>query len=113
MMLQQPEPDDYVIGTGEAHSVREFATIAFRTAGYEIIWEGKGLNERGIDAKTGKTLVVVSQKYFRPAEVHHLLADPTKAREKLGWKPQVSFEQLVEMMVRADIMRYEKLLGKK
>ncbi|MCD6531982.1 GDP-mannose 4,6-dehydratase [bacterium] len=113
MMLQQPEPDDYVIGTGQAHSVREFATIAFRTAGYEIIWEGEGLNERGIDAETGKTLVVVSRRYFRPAEVHHLLADPTKAREKLGWEPQVSFEQLVEMMVRADIMRYEKLLGKK
>ena len=112
-MLQQPEPEDYVIGTGEAHSVREFATIAFRTAGYEITWEGEGLNERGIDAKTGKTLVVVSQKYFRPAEVHHLLADPTKARKKLGWEPQVSFEQLVEMMVKADIMRYEKLLGKK
>ncbi len=112
-MLQQPEPEDYVIGTGEAHSVREFATIAFRTAGYEIIWEGEGLNERGIDAETGKTLVVVSQKYFRPAEVHHLLADPTKARKKLGWNPQVSFEQLVEMMVKADIMRYEKLLGKK
>ncbi len=113
MMLQQPEPDDYVIGTGEAHSVREFATIAFRTAGYEIIWEGEGLNERGIDAETGKTLVVVSQKYFRPAEVHHLLADPTKAKQKLGWEPQVTFEQLVEMMVEADIARYEKILGKK
>ncbi len=112
MMLQQEQPDDYVIGTGKAHSVREFTTIAFNNAGFDIQWEGENLNERGIDKKTGKTIVVVSKKYFRPAEVNHLLADPGKAREKLGWKPQVSFEELIAMMVETDIKLCEKIANK-
>jgi len=107
LMLQQKDPDDYVIGTGIAHSVREFVKVAFNTAGFDIEWEGDCLNERGIDSKTGRVLVIVSKKFFRPAEVHHLLANPAKANEKLGWKPTVSFEQLVEMMVAADIKRHE------
>ncbi|RKZ26105.1 GDP-mannose 4,6-dehydratase, partial [bacterium] len=99
------------IGTGEAHSVREFATIAFKEAGFDIEWEGEGMDERGIDRKTGKTLVIVSKKFFRPAEVNHLLADPSKAMAKLGWKPRVSFQQLVSMMVKADIERCEKIIS--
>jgi len=111
LMLQQDEPEDFVIGTGEAHSVREFATIAFKEAGFDIEWEGEGMDERGIDRKTGKTLVIVSKKFFRPAEVNHLLADPSKAMAKLGWKPRVSFQQLVSMMVKADIERCEKIIS--
>ena len=109
LMLQQDKADDYVIGTGEAHSVREFVDLAFKNAGFEIRWNGEDLNERGIDKKSGKTLVKVSKKFFRPAEVNHLLANPAKAYEKLGWQPEVSFDKLVQMMVDGDIKRYEKL----
>ena len=109
MMLQQDEAEDYVIGTGEAHSVREFVDLALKYAGFNIRWEGEGLNEHCIDKNSGKTIVRVSKEFFRPAEVNHLLADPKKAREKLGWQPKVSFDNLVQMMVDADIKRYEKL----
>ncbi len=109
MMLQQDEADDYVIGTGEAHSVREFVDLALKYAGFDIQWEGEGLNEHCIDKNSGKTIVRVSKEFFRPAEVNHLLANPKKAREKLGWQPKVSFDNLVQMMVDADIKRYEKL----
>ncbi len=109
LMLQQEKPEDFVIGTGKAHSVRDFATISFNAAGFDIQWEGEEMNERGIDVRTGKTLVVVSEKFFRPAEVHHLLANPQKAKDKLGWEPELSFEQLVQMMVEADLKRYEKI----
>lgn len=108
LMLQQDKPDDYVIATGVAHSVREFAELAFKVVGINIRWEGKGLEEKGIDAKTGKVLIRVDPQLFRPAEVHLLLGDASKAREVLGWKPEVSFEQLVQMMVESDLKQLEK-----
>lgn len=108
LILQQPEPDDYVIATGEYHTVREFATLAFARAGIELQWQGSGLDEKGVDVATGRVLVEVDPRFFRPAEVEQLLGDPTKAREKLGWNPtKTSFEELVNRMVDADI----KLIG--
>ena len=104
LILQQPEPDDYVIATGEYHSVREFATLAFRRAGIELRWEGEGLNEKGIDTATGRVLVEVDPRFFRPSEVEELLGNPTKAREELGWNPRkTSFEELVARMVDYDV----------
>ncbi|MBW8886623.1 MAG: GDP-mannose 4,6-dehydratase [Fibrobacteres bacterium] len=103
MMLQQPEPDDYVAATGEMHTIREFIEKAAPYAGYEIAWDGEGVNEVGRDRKTGKVLIEVDPKFFRPAEVEQLLGDPTKAMTKLGWKPKVKFEQLVEIMMKADL----------
>lgn len=103
MMLQQQRPDDYVLATGETHTVREFATLAFKYAGMEIEWIGDGINEKGIDKQTGKELVVIDPKYFRPTEVELLLGDYTKAKENLGWNPEVTFEQLVKIMVETDI----------
>ncbi len=108
LILQQPEPDDYVTATGEYHTVREFATLAFARAGIELQWQGSGLDEKGVDAATGRVLVEVDPRFFRPAEVEQLLGDPSKAREKLGWNPtKTSFEELVNRMVDADI----KLIG--
>ncbi len=104
LILQQDEPGDYVIATGEYHSVREFATLAFANVGINLIWEGKGLNEKGIDSATGRILVEVDPRFFRPAEVDQLLGDPTKARSRLGWNPtKTPFEQLVKIMVDADV----------
>ena len=109
-MLQHETPEDFVIATGEYHSVREFCTLAFREAGIELRWEGQGIEEKGIDVQTGRTLVEVDPKYFRPAEVEQLLGDPTKAKTLLGWNPQqTSFEELVRIMVRHD-MRFVKKL---
>jgi GDPmannose 4,6-dehydratase len=102
LMLQQDQPDDYVIATGETHSVREFVEHAFKYAGFNLIWTGEGLAEKGIDADTGKELISINSKYFRPSEVDLLLGDPSKAKSKLGWVQKVSFEQLVEMMVDSD-----------
>ena len=104
LMLQQDQPDDFVIATGESHSVREFCTLAFKEAGIELRWEGACVDEKGIDVKTGKVLVEVDPKYFRPAEVEQLLGDPTKARTVLGWNPhKTSFEELVRIMVQHDM----------
>ena len=104
LMLQQPEADDYVVATGEYHTVHEFCTLAFQYAGINLQWQGEGVDEKGIDTATGRVLVEVDPKYFRPTEVEQLLGDPTKAREKLGWNPrQTSFEQLVKLMVDADM----------
>ncbi|MCJ7547014.1 MAG: GDP-mannose 4,6-dehydratase [Deltaproteobacteria bacterium] len=108
LMLQLEKPDDYVIASGETHSVREFAELAFKTAGFDVAWEGKGVKERGIDKKTGKTLVEVSSEFFRPAEVDILMGDYAKARERLGWQPKTKFQDLVSIMVEADIKRIEK-----
>lgn len=109
-ILQQDKPDDYVIATGEQHSVREFATLAFHYVGIEIEWQGKGIEEKGIDKATGRVLVEVDPKYFRPAEVETLLGDPTKARTGLGWNPRAtSFEQLVKRMVEHDTKFAHKL----
>src|SRR5574344_739775 len=104
LMLQQPQPDDYVIATGENHTVREFTELAFRRAGIELRWEGEGLHEKGIDSKTGRELVLVDRRFFRPSEVDQLLGDPTKARTVLGWNThKTSFEELVNIMVDHDL----------
>ena len=110
LMLQHETPEDFVIATGQYHTVREFCTLAFREVGIDLVWEGVGVNERGIDVKTGKSLVEVDPKYFRPTEVDQLLGDPTKARTLLGWNPQkTSFEDLVKIMVRHDMKFVKKL----
>ena len=98
LMLQQDEPDDYVIATGEQHSVREFVDIAAPFFGLNIEWKGEGIEEEGVDKITGRSIIKVSDKYFRPTEVDSLLGDASKAKEKLGWEPKITFEQLVEDM---------------
>ena len=104
LMLQHDTPEDFVIATGEQHSVREFTERAFHEVGIDLRWEGEGIEERGIDVATGRVLVEVDPKYFRPAEVETLLGDPTKAKELLGWNPsKTSFEELVRIMVRHDV----------
>lgn len=103
LMLQQQKPDDYVIATGETHTVREFCELAFKNAGFDLKWEGQGINEKGIDSKTGKELINISSKFFRPTEVDLLLGDPSKAKAELNWNQRISFEQLVKMMVENDI----------
>ena len=121
LILQQDTPDDYVIATGQYHTVREFCTLAFKEVGIELRWEGEGVNEKGICVKTlnpqlsalnleGKVLVEVDPKYFRPAEVEQLLGDPSKAKNVLGWNPQkTSFEELVRIMVQHDMKKVKKL----
>ena len=114
LMLQQDSPEDYVIATGEYHTVREFTTLAFARAGINLAWSGEGLDEKGIDTATGKILVEVDPKYFRPAEVEQLLGDPTKAKEQLGWNPrQTSFERLVEIMVDHDMAEIKDQIDSK
>ncbi len=104
LILQQEKPDDFVIATGEMHTVREFCTLSFKYAGIDLRWEGSGIEEKGIDEKTGKVLVEVDPKYFRPAEVDQLLGDPSKAKNQLGWNPRTtSFEDLVKIMVEYDL----------
>lgn len=103
LMLTGDTPDDYVLASGEDHSVREFAEIAFEKVGFSIRWEGKGIDERGIDQKTGRVLISIDPRFFRPAEVDLLRGDSTKAREVLGWNPHYSFRELVDEMVRADL----------
>lgn len=104
LILQQPQPDDFVIATGEMHSVREFTEKAFEAAGIKLRWEGTGIEEKGIDVNTGKILVEVDPKYFRPCEVDQLLGDPTKAKTVLGWNPtKTSFDELVKIMVKHDM----------
>lgn len=104
LILQQERPDDYVIATGEYHTVREFATLAFAEAGIPLRWEGTGIDEKGIDERTGRVLVEVDKRFFRPAEVDELLGDPSKARNELGWNPRkTSFRELVSRMVASDI----------
>jgi len=102
LMLQQREPEDYVIATGETHSVREFTELAFKEAGINIIWKGKGREEVGLDASTGKVLIEIDPRYYRPTEVDLLIGDPSKAKEKLGWEPKVRLEELVKIMIKAD-----------
>jgi GDPmannose 4,6-dehydratase len=103
LMLQADTPDDYVIATNETRTVREFAETAFKHVGIELKWEGEGVNEKGIDAKTGKVLVSVNPEFFRPAEVELLLGDPAKAEKKLGWKRDIDFSSLVQRMVENDL----------
>lgn len=109
LMLQHPNPENFIIATGKMHSVREFYTLAFAEAGITLRWEGQGVEEKGIDTKTGNVLVEVDPKYFRPAEVEQLLGDPSKAQKLLGWNPsKTSFEELVRIMVKADMALVEK-----
>jgi GDPmannose 4,6-dehydratase len=102
-ILQHDRPDDWVLATGEAHSVREFVELAFAQVGRELRWRGQGLDEKGVDARTGKLLVEVDPRYFRPLEVDHLLGDPSKAQAQLGWRHAVTFEELVAEMVASDL----------
>jgi len=108
MMLQQDYPEDYVIATGETHSVREFVEKAFQEIGIEITWEGSKTEEVGKDKATGKILIHIDPRYFRPTEVEFLLGDPSKARQNLGWEPKTSFNELVKMMIKEDIKEAEK-----
>ncbi len=110
LMLQHDTPEDFVIATGEMHTVREFATLSFREVGIDLRWEGEGIEEKGIDMKSGRVLVEVDPKYFRPSEVEQLLGDPTKARTLLGWNPgQTGFEELVRIMVNHDMEYVRKM----
>jgi len=102
LMLQQNQPDDFVIATGESHSVREFAEEASKYFGFELQWKGKGLEEKGIDVNSGKTIIEIDENYFRPAEVEFLLGDATKAKQKLGWETKVKFKELVKIMCEAE-----------
>ncbi len=108
LMLQQDEPDDYVMATGITTSVRDFIEMAFREAGMDIRWEGSGIDEKGIDTVSGRLLVEIDPRYFRPAEVELLIGDPSKAMEKLHWKPRVQLPELVSMMVKADLKHTEQ-----
>jgi GDPmannose 4,6-dehydratase len=103
MMLQQPAADDYVLATGEAHTVREFIDEAFAVIGKRIDWRGKGSDEVGVDAASGRTLIEVDPRYFRPTEVDTLMGDASKARTRLGWRPKVTFKELVAEMVQSDL----------
>ena len=105
LMLQQDQPDDYVVATGETHSVREFIEAAGRRMGMDIAWQGAGLEEKGVDRKTGATIIAIDPRYFRPAEVDLLIGDPAKAKAKLRWEPKTSFEELVALMADADLAK--------
>ncbi len=106
LILQNEKPEDFVIATGVQHSVREFATLAFHHVGIELRWEGEGVNEKGIDKKTGKVLVEVREDFYRPTDVVNLLGDPTKAKTELGWNPtKTTFEELVKLMVESDMRK--------
>lgn len=105
LMLQQDEPDDYVVATGKTHSVREFVELAFREIGIDIGWQGTGVDEKGVNAANGDVLIKIDSRYFRPTEVDILLGDASKAKKKLGWEPKVGFEELVKMMVEGDLKR--------
>jgi len=108
LMLQQEKPKDYVIATGEQHSVREFCEIAFKELGINLEWQGEGTNEKGINKETSEVIIEVDPRYFRPSEVESLLGDSSKAREELGWKPKISFSELVKEMVRSDLEEAKK-----
>jgi GDPmannose 4,6-dehydratase len=108
LMMQQDTPDDYVLATGETQTVRLFVELAFKEIGRPIEWKGQGVDEKGLDAKTGEVLVEIDPRYFRPTEVDFLLGDPTKARTKLGWKHKITFPQLVQEMVASDLKIVER-----
>lgn len=108
LLLQQDRPEDFVIATGETHEVREFVELAFKEVGIAIVWQGIGVEEKGIDKATGKVLVEVDPRYFRPTEVELLLGDAKKAKEKLGWKPKTTLKELCAMMVREDLVTAKK-----
>jgi len=109
LMLQQDKPDDYILATGETHSVREFVELSAKLLGFVLEWKGKGVKEIGVDHKTGKTIIKIDPHYFRPAEVDLLIGDASKANKNLGWKPKTKFKQLVEIMVKADLSYYKSM----
>ena len=113
MMLQQDEPDDYVLATGEKHSVREFTELAFAEIGRRLIWRGEGADEKGLDAASGETLVEIDPRYFRPTEVELLLGDPSKARARLGWHHKTGFPELVKEMVASDLVEVRREIERK
>jgi GDPmannose 4,6-dehydratase len=108
LMLQQDEPEDFVIATGVQHSVREFVEIAAAELGMAVAWQGEGVEEVGIEQQSGKVIVRIDPRYFRPTEVETLLGDPSKAKKKLGWEPKITFAQLVQEMVREDLKIAER-----
>lgn len=110
LMLQQDKPDDFVLATGETHTIKEFIEEAAPYVGFDIEWSGDGINEKGIDKNTGKVIVEVDPKYFRPSEVDLLLGDPTKAKDILGWQPKVKFKELVKIMIEHDIKNHGRSL---
>jgi GDPmannose 4,6-dehydratase len=105
LMLQQDKPDDYLLATGEMHSVREFIELAFAEVGRKIAWRGRGVDEEGVDDSTGEVLIKIDPRYFRPTEVDLLLGDPSKARKVLGWKHEIGFPQLVKEMIASDLKK--------
>ena len=109
-MLQHDKPDDFVIATGESHTVREFVELAFEEVGIKIEWEGKGIDEKGMDKKTGKVIIQLDPRYFRPTEVDILCGDSSKARRELGWKPKLTFKELIKLMVKNDLEINEREL---
>lgn len=108
LMLQQDEPDDFCIATGVQYSVRDFVNAAYDHLGKKIRWEGEGVDEKGYDSETGQCIVQVDTRYFRPTEVETLLGDPTKAKEKLGWVPKITFEEMVHEMMESDLNMAER-----
>jgi len=113
LMLQQKEPDDYVLATGETHTVKEFVEEAAAVAGFHLEWTGEGVNTKGIDKNTGKVIVEVSPEFYRPAEVDVLVGDPKKAKEKMGWSPKIKFKELVRIMMESDLRRVSNLVRSK
>ena len=111
-MLQQEQPEDFVIATGETHSVREFVELAFKEVGIDITWQGQGIDEKGIDKETGNIVVAVDKKYFRPTEVDLLIGDPSKAKQKLGWSAKTTFKDLVKLMIQEDLKIVKKEIKK-
>jgi GDPmannose 4,6-dehydratase len=103
LMLQQDQPDDYVIATGETHSIRELVELAAEICGYNIKWEGERMDEKGVDSKTGNILVTLDRNYLRPSEVETLCGNSTKAKKKLNWRPKTTFNELIELMVKSDL----------
>ncbi len=110
-MLQTDKPDDYVLATNETHTVREFVEEAFKVLGEEIIWQGKGTEEKGLLKSSGKQVVGINPRYYRPTEVDLLLGDYSKAKQALGWEPKTTFQQLVKLMVEADYKKAQKRTG--
>lgn len=108
LMLQQEKPQDYVIATGETHTVKEFVELAFKEVGIDLIWEGSGINEGGIDAKTGRVVVKIDPHFFRPTEVGYLMGDASKAWRELGWRPSLKFADLVKLMVREELKQFNQ-----
>lgn len=108
LMLQQDQPDDYVLATNETHTVREFVEVSAKELGFDLEWRGKGLEEKGIDKKTGNVIIKIDPQYFRPAEVDLLIGDYAKAKKQLGWKPKVTFQELAKIMVKADLENERK-----